>query len=138
VAAIDFLKREHISGNMFNSDEFGDYIIYSAYPRYKVFYDSRADIYGNEILQDYLNVTRIRPGLEKVFDKYNINWIIYNNDSPLIQYLSLKSSWILVYSDNVANIYVKNVPQNELIIQKTHGNKLLGGLKMSQEKMDIG
>jgi hypothetical protein len=37
VAAVEFLKKEKLSGNMFNDDEFGDYIIYAAWPEYKVF-----------------------------------------------------------------------------------------------------
>jgi len=108
VDAVEFLKKEHISGNMFNDDEFGDYIIYSAYPQYKVFIDGRADIYGNEKIQDYLNVANIRPGWEKVIEKYNIDWIIFNADSPLSQYLNLKKDWKLIYTDNVANIYIKS------------------------------
>ena len=122
VTAVKFLKKEHFPGNMFNNDEFGDYIIYSAYPRYKVFFDSRADIYGNEKLQDYLNVINMKPGWEKIFDKYNINWIIYNTDSALSQYLALKKDWKLVYADNVANIYIKNIRENEYLINK-YGNE---------------
>jgi len=112
VDAVEFLKKEHIPGNMFNNDEFGDYIIYSAYPQYKVFFDGRADIYGNEKIQDYLNVANMRPGWEKVMEKYNIGWIIYNADSPLSQYLNLKKEWKLIYTDNVANIYIKNIQKD--------------------------
>jgi len=112
VDAVEFLKKEHISGNMFNDDEFGDYIIYSAYPQYKVFIDGRADIYGNEKIQDYLNVANIRPGWEKVIEKYNIDWIIFNADSPLSQYLNLKKDWKLIYTDNVANIYIKSTQKD--------------------------
>jgi hypothetical protein len=32
VKAVEFVKREAIQGNMFNNDEFGDYIIYAAWP----------------------------------------------------------------------------------------------------------
>src|SRR5881296_3889787 len=28
VAAVEFLKTEHLKGNMFSDDEFGDYVIY--------------------------------------------------------------------------------------------------------------
>ena len=112
VDAVDFLKKEHISGNMFNDDEFGDYIIYSAYPQYKVFIDGRADIYGNEKIQDYLDVVNMRPGWEKIMGKYNIAWIIYNTNSPLSQYLNLKEDWSLIYTDNVANIYIKSTQKN--------------------------
>lgn len=118
VAAVEFMKKEHILGNMFNNDEFGDYIIYSTYPQYKVFFDGRADIYGNEKLQDYLDVFNMKPGWEKVFEKYNINWIIWDAKSAQSQYLILKKDWKLIYSDNVANIYVKNNQQNKCLINR--------------------
>jgi len=38
VAAVEFLKSEPLDGKMFNDDEFGDYIIYAAWPQYKVFF----------------------------------------------------------------------------------------------------
>jgi hypothetical protein len=54
----------------------------------------------------------MRPGWEKVIEKYNIDWIIYNTDSALSQYLNLKKDWKLIYTDNVANIYVKNIKKD--------------------------
>ena len=44
--AVEFIKKkEKVMGNMFNNDEFGDYIIYSAWPKYKAFIDGRTDMY---------------------------------------------------------------------------------------------
>jgi hypothetical protein len=123
VNAVEFLKKEHIPGNMFNNDEFGDYIIYSAYPQYKVFFDSRADIYGNEKLKDYLDVIKMRRGWEKVLEKYDINWIIFDAYSPLSQYLSITKDWRLIYSDSVADIYIKDIKKNKNIINKYGGVK---------------
>ena len=50
VDAVEFLKKERITGNMFNNDEFGDYLIYAAYPQYRVFFDGRSDMYGSGIV----------------------------------------------------------------------------------------
>ena len=123
VNAVEFIKKEYIPGNMFNNDEFGDYIIYRAYPQYKVFYDSRADIYGNEKLKDYLDVTNMRRGWEKILEKYNTNWIIIEAYSPLSQYLNMTKNWRLIYSDSVAAIYVKDIQKNNYIINKYGGVK---------------
>jgi hypothetical protein len=56
VAAVKFLKDEHIPGNMFNNDEFGDYLIYAAYPQYRVFMDGRSDMYGVDHVRQYIKV----------------------------------------------------------------------------------
>ena len=85
VAAVEFLKKEHIKGRMFNEYEFGDYIIYSAYPQYRVFIDGRADMYGPEWFKEYYRISKIRPGWEKRLEKYHINFIIYNTDSMISQ-----------------------------------------------------
>jgi hypothetical protein len=109
VDAVNFLKKVPIRGNMFNDDEFGDYIIYSAYPKYKVFIDSRVDMYGLEQFKDYLSVIYFKPGWETVVEKYHIDWAILSSDSILSRYLMERNDWRLIYSDKVANIFMKNM-----------------------------
>jgi hypothetical protein len=70
VDALEFLKTEIISGNMFNNDEFGDYIIYSAYPEYRVFFDGRSDMYGVEHMKNYYKVTQLKHGWEDVLETH--------------------------------------------------------------------
>jgi hypothetical protein len=112
VDAVNFLRKVPIKGNMFNDDEFGDYIIYSAYPQYKVFIDSRVDMYGLEQFKDYLNVIYFKPGWETVVEKYHIDWAILSSDSILARYLMERNDWRLIYSDKVANIFMKNISGN--------------------------
>ncbi len=78
VDAVEFFQKEKLAGNMFNNDEFGDYIIYAAWPEYKVFFDGRSDMYGEKIGNEYLKVTQIKSGWEDVLKKYNVNWIIFH------------------------------------------------------------
>jgi hypothetical protein len=121
VAAVNFLKKVSLEGNMFNDDEFGDYIIYSAFPRYKVFIDSRVDMYGPDRLKDYLHMVSFKPGWEDIVEKYSINWVFFNSDSMLSRHLRERNDWKLIYSDRVANIFIKNIPENQEII-KRYGN----------------
>ena len=118
VDAVEFLKREKLPGNMFNNDEFGDYIIYDAWPEYKVFIDGRLDMYGPKRLSEYLKVTGIRSGWNEVLQKYEINWIIYNANSTLSEFLLQRSDWKLIYADAVANIFIRNTAENKELIEK--------------------
>jgi hypothetical protein len=118
VAAVEFMKIENLQGNMFNNDEFGDYIIYDSWPKYKVFVDGRSDMYGVDIMKEYLNVIRINPDWNEIVNKYNFNWIIYNANSSLSMFLMERDDWKLIYADKVANIFVKNIPENQHWIQK--------------------
>jgi len=118
VAAVEFLEKETLHGNMFDNDEFGDYIIYAAWPQYKVFFDGRSDMYGTDIAKEYLRVVRFKHGWEKIIEKYNITWIIYNANSVFSRFLLQNDDWKLIYADKVANIFLKNIPENQRLIEK--------------------
>ena len=118
VEAVQFLKQEHIHGNMFNNDEFGDYIIYAAYPQYRVFFDGRNDMYGVEHMKEYFKIIRLGLGWEGVLEKYDINWIFFDADSLLSRYLLEREDWHLIYADRVAHIYVRDIPEYEYLIEK--------------------
>ncbi len=118
VAAVRFMKKEHIKGNMFNNDEFGDYIIYAASDEYKVFFDGRSDMYGAARMKEYFRVARLEEGWNDVLRKYNIDMIIFDNDSALSSFLLQRKDWKLIYSDRVADIFVRNIPEYAALIEK--------------------
>jgi hypothetical protein len=118
VAAVEFLKNEKVSGNMFNDDEFGDYLIYAAWPEYKVFIDGREDVYGELWVRQYLRVANIQPGWNKVIDQNNITWVFSSAKSPLSTILLDNKEWRLIYADNVAHVYVKNIPHYQSLIHR--------------------
>ncbi len=124
-AAVEFLKKEPIQGNMFNNDQFGSYIIYSAWPQYRVFFDGRSDMYGVKRMKEYFNIMSFQPGWEKIIDKYRIGWIIYNADSELCRYLLERPDWKLIYADRVANIFVRDIPEYQYLIDRYKGVKPL-------------
>ena len=118
VAAVEFMKREQIPGNMFNNDEFGDYIIYAAWPQYHVFVDGRLDMYGSDLMKEYNKVVKFDADWESVMKKYDMNWIIYDADSPLCRYLLIRNDWRLIYADKVADVFVRNIPLYGPLIRK--------------------
>lgn len=118
VAAVEFLKKERISGNMFNNDEFGDYIIYAAWPEYRVFFDGRSDMYGVDRMKEYYRIMTCEPGWEKTLDKYRISWVIFDARSTLSRFLLKDENWHLVYADKLSNIFVKNAPEYRSLISK--------------------
>jgi len=127
VAAIDFLRAKPVQGNMFNNDEIGDYVIYWLYPRYKVFMDGRSDMYGELILKEYFKVAHIEPGWKDVLAKYDINYIFFYTDSVLVRHLLTDAGWRGIYSDNVASIFLRNIPENaEAIARYAPGGTVSG------------
>jgi hypothetical protein len=108
---------------MFNNDEFGDYIIYAGWPKYKVFIDGRTDMYGASRVKEYIKVTQAQPGWENILRKYQVKWIFHDPGSPLSKILLERSDWKLIYSDKVANIFLQVLPENEFLINKFRAAK---------------
>ena len=116
--AVEFIQQEGITGNMFNEDEFGDYIIYATWPRYRVYIDGRTDMYGASRVKEYLTLTQAKEGWESLMDKHQITWVFHAPTSMLSKTLLERPDWKLLYSDKVANIFVKSLPQYESLIAK--------------------
>jgi hypothetical protein len=116
--AVDFIMGENISGNIFNNEEFGDYIIYKAWPKYRVFFDGRSDMYGAILGGEYLQVARTLPGWQDVLEKRQVNWVFFNTNSTLSSVLSTNPDWELIYSDPVARIFVRDKPEYQHLIAK--------------------
>lgn len=118
LAAVEFLKREKLSGNMFNDDEFGDYVIFSAWPQYKVFTDGRSDMYGQKHGAPYLKVTGLQPGWQEILRRYDISWVFFHTQSALSAALMEHSQWHPIYSDKLATIFVRKTETHQHLIAK--------------------
>jgi len=118
VAAVEFLKKEKVSGRMFNDDEFGDYVIYAAWPEYRVAFDGRSDMYGESWGKAYSTVLRVEPGWENVIEKNNFTWIFWRANNPLSLILMQNQNWHLIYADRLARIFVKDIPEHRQLIDK--------------------
>jgi hypothetical protein len=118
VAAVEFLKREKLSGNMFNNDEFGDYLIFSAWPQYKVFTDGRSDMYGEKHGSPYLKVAGLQPGWKEILNRYDISWIFFQTKTTLSAALMEQPEWHPIYSDQVATVFVRKTNAHRHLIAK--------------------
>lgn len=117
VAAVQFMKGAHLAGNGFHYDEWGDYLIYDAYPQYRVFIDSRHDMYGKTILQDMVDTIGPKESWKNIIEKYKIGWMLLPKDAPLVAVLYEIKDWHLIYADDVARIFARDSDGNQIVIQ---------------------
>ncbi len=118
VAAVEFLKKEPITGNMFNNDEFGDYLIFAAWPAYRVFMDGRSDMYGAKYGTSYFTIANAQRGWRAELEKYDITWVIFDTYSPLTAALQDQRDWQPIYSDRIATIFVKKTQAHASLVAK--------------------
>jgi hypothetical protein len=118
VDAVEFVLENGIQGRMFNNDGWGGYIIYRTHAGYKVFFDGRSDMYGVEFMKEFLQVSRARLRYEEVLDKYEVDWVLFNANTPICRLLESSGDWKLVYADTTANILLRDTPANRPLIEK--------------------
>ncbi len=108
VKVTQYLAAEHPSGPMFNSYNWGGYLMY-ALPDEKVFVDGRTDLYGDDFLtNDYLSTARGEPGWRETLDKYGIKLVVVEANSGLARTLRGESDWTLDYEDDMAVVFTRD------------------------------
>ena len=122
--AVDFLVQNNIQGNFFNDFNSGAYLLGRAHPHIKVFIDGRTEVYGSKFYLDYNAIAR---GDTKLFDRladtYGLTGVFLNSvykpfGQKILKHLYESSDWTLVYFDYDASIFLRNIPQNQLWIEK--------------------
>ncbi len=106
VAAVEFLHRspDAVHGEMFNEYAWGGYLAW-AIPERKVFIHPNLDVYGEELVREFMQVNDATDGWETILTKYHVGWTILPPDHRLNHILARRADWKLVYSDPVASIY---------------------------------
>ena len=116
--AIDYVLKNHLRGNMYNSYDIGGYIIWRGYPDLKVMMDGRVVVYGKELLWKIMYLDPEK--LESLVREYSIGYFILKNsagEEDLNDYLHLTKRWALVYFDDEALVYVKRDAAYENLIR---------------------
>ncbi len=99
VVAAQRLRAEGLpAGRGYNPYEWGGYLD-EALPEYHVFIDSRSDVYSRQFLADYITITDVAPGWDRLLAAYHVQWALLQADAPLRQALAL-DGWRCVAEDS--------------------------------------
>lgn len=114
VAAVDFLKSQHLPGPIYNRYGWGGYLIYRLYPEYRVYIDGRADVYGDQFFAEAMNMYDGIGDWREPLDRYAVRTIIVSPDVPLSSLLTRDPAWTKVYEDAQAVVFLRSQPTNRL------------------------
>jgi hypothetical protein len=87
------------SGRLLTPDQWGDYIIYSFFPRQKVYVDGRSDFYGEKFGQEYMHLMQGAYDWRTILDRNGFNVALLPVDWPLASMLKTDPSWRIVQDD---------------------------------------
>ena len=101
---------------LYASWQWGGYLIYRLWPSVRVFDDGRTDFYGPRFVEEGLRAWEARPDWAEIFAKYRVNAALVPPDSSLATVLLERADWKLVYSDNVAMMFMRIDEGNQSLI----------------------
>ena len=116
--AIDFIQENNLQGNIFNEPATGHYFTWRCYPDRKVFLDGRFDL-PERFLSHYY-VPELWP---RISEKYNINYVLLGHGrssdlAGLVRMLFSDKGWALIYYDEMAVVFIRDMPENRQIIEE--------------------
>jgi hypothetical protein len=108
VRAVAYLRQHPVPGPMFETYEFGDYLVWSMAPAQRVFIDGRGELYERGgVFADYVHIADLKPGALGVLRGYGVQSCLVRRDEPLVTVLAALPDWQRVYSDDLSVIFVR-------------------------------
>lgn len=121
--AVDFILKNRLPDNLFNTFNHGSYLIYHLFPANHIFIDGRTELYNNEFFEDYFRILYADTlTIDKLLVKYQINTILISGNlsvlEELIEYLGQSREWVLVYVNEDSLIFIRQIIQNKDLIEQ--------------------
>jgi hypothetical protein len=117
VEAIKYIGAHPPRGHLLNDPHFGNVMMWQLKDSPPVFIDSRYNLYGNTLLQDYWKIVDCKNGWENLLNKYEIDWLFLPPGLPLAKHLnelqhspegSAPASFKRLFEDKNSVIYARN------------------------------
>ncbi|MDR3615425.1 MAG: hypothetical protein P4L53_17840 [Candidatus Obscuribacterales bacterium] len=97
---VDFVKANAHDRRIFNDFLLGDRMIWLTPGHPLVFMDTRYDMYGGKLVEEYDVVSMGQPGWQNVLDKYKVEMVCFFVKSRIADLLREEPEWRMVYSDS--------------------------------------
>jgi hypothetical protein len=118
--AVTFLYAGDYPRRIFVYYDWGGYALWKLYPKYRVFVDGRADLYGDDLLHQFKTAVQLRTGWREILDSWDVEAVLLPPSSALAQALVLDPNWRSTFSDSGAILLLRRHPtvENAAISQK--------------------
>lgn len=97
-----------VNGRLFNSYNWGGYLIWKN-AQIKVFVDGRTDLFGDEILREWLTITQVDKGWEDLLQKRQVTRVMIEPTRPLASALPA-AGWVERFRDTQTVIFDRAIP----------------------------
>jgi hypothetical protein len=112
VEAAEYLVENPPDGPIFNTLEWGDYLLWAGPHRLDVFVASHVHLVPRAVWEDYLRIITLDEGWQQILERYRINTAVVDNDlhAALADALRADPDWWVDYDDSEGAIFVRRRP----------------------------
>jgi hypothetical protein len=112
IGAATFLRAHPPRGQIFNTLEAGDYLLWNGPPGLEVFVASHVHLVPRPVWQDYIRIITLDEGWAKILERYRINAAFVDDDqhAALADALREDPAWSVAYADPQGLIFVRRRP----------------------------
>lgn len=118
------------SRRVFTSDQWSDYLIYRLYPRQRVLFDGRSDLYGETYCRQMVAIQNGAWNWARLLDFHRVEAVLAQPSWPLASLLKLSPGWQLVEDRGNALLFVRRLP----VPEKTPASALMKWPKPAEWK----
>lgn len=111
--AAEYLLEHPPQGQIFNTYEWGDYLLWAGPEDVQVFVASHIHLIPEEVWQDYQEISQVGPAWSSKLDRYGVNTIVLNpsKHKQLAERLAVESEvWGKVFETNKTVIFERKLP----------------------------
>lgn len=112
IGAVNYLKEKQIQGQIFNSMELGDYLLWAGPQNVDVFANSHVHLLPREVWNHYLRISNLAGDSEELLDRYGVNTIVLDlpRREGLMKRLEKEGVWRVGYKDGRSVVLLRNKP----------------------------
>ena len=109
IDAVMYLNQFPPKGLIFNSYEWGDYLLWAGPESLEVFVASHAHLVPRDVWESYLRVMDVESDWSELLDRYHINTVVIDasNQAALIAELERHDDWRVDHDDGLAVVFVR-------------------------------
>jgi hypothetical protein len=122
-SACEFMNQRHLRGNILNTFEWGDYLIWHTAPGSKVFIDGRYDtVFPLPIIYKFALFNFNQPGGDAILREFPNDFVLVKSDSPSAKLMDAQAEWKLIYQDAASRLYAPR----DSVAAKMAGTPVIG------------
>jgi len=110
IRAVQYIKDKGINGKIFNSYNWGGYMIWNLYPQTSVFIDGRCDMYGASFVKRFVDIYTTKPGWQNALNTDDIEYVLIEPNTYLAYALQDSNQWKMIFSDDVSVLFERLTP----------------------------